>query len=157
MVQALKFIYLVSLSLWMGGMVFFSFIAAPGIFKALSRESAGDVVGVIFPKYWAMGYAGAVITLGSLLWLSASAKRFPAALVVVIAIMGAVSFYSGLGVGSKARVVKTEMRAAETPDARKAELKGEFRRLHIQSSVTNLIVIILGVVAIYLTSTVLRF
>jgi uncharacterized membrane protein len=156
MLAALKFIYLMALSVWMGSLVFFSFIAAPGIFKALSRESAGDVVGVIFPRYWAVGYVASVLCLASILWLSVTQKRFPASLLVVLAIMGAVSFYSGISVGGKARVVKAEMRAAESPE-KKAELKAEFRKIHIKSSVLNMTVIILGVVAVFLTSTVLRF
>ena len=44
----LRFIYLLSIALWIGGMTFFSFMAAPSIFKVLSREEAGQVVSDIF-------------------------------------------------------------------------------------------------------------
>jgi putative copper export protein len=47
----LRFIYLLAIALWIGGMAFFSFVAAPSIFKALPREQAGHVVADIFPKY----------------------------------------------------------------------------------------------------------
>ena len=39
--------------IWVGMIVFFTFFAAPSIFKALPRELAGEVIGHIFPKYWA--------------------------------------------------------------------------------------------------------
>ena len=44
----IKFLHLLSLSIWVGAMVFFSFVAAPAIFKTLPRETSGDVVGKIF-------------------------------------------------------------------------------------------------------------
>jgi hypothetical protein len=34
----LRFIYLLSIVLWIGGMAFFSFLAAPSIFHVLPRE-----------------------------------------------------------------------------------------------------------------------
>ena len=45
-----NFIYLLSVVCWLGSIIFFSFIGAPGIFKTLEREKAGEVAGVIFPK-----------------------------------------------------------------------------------------------------------
>jgi len=150
-----KFIHLVSLVVWIGTLVFFSFFAAPSIFKVLPRETAGDVVGAIFPKYWAIGYIASIAALGSLIFISYAEKGLPAARIAVLAAMTAVTFYSGLAVGSKARAVKAEMRAAESPE-KKAELRGEFKRIHAKSSVLNLIVIALGLVVVYLTSTALR-
>ena len=46
MINIIRFIHLMSLIVWLGGMVFFSFIVAPSIFQALPTETAGDVVGV---------------------------------------------------------------------------------------------------------------
>ena len=51
----LHFIYILSLVFWVGSIVFFSFLTAPVIFKLLDREKAGEVVGVIFPRYYFLG------------------------------------------------------------------------------------------------------
>ena len=48
----INYIYLLSLVCWLGSVIFFSFVAAPGIFKTLEREKAGEVIGVIFPRYY---------------------------------------------------------------------------------------------------------
>ena len=50
MISFLRYLLLLALVLWIGGIVFFSFIASPSVFKILPREQAGQVVGDIFPK-----------------------------------------------------------------------------------------------------------
>src|SRR5918996_3280417 len=59
----LRFIYLLSVALWIGGMAFFSFLAAPSIFKVLPREEAGRMVSDIFPKYYWQGIICGAIAL----------------------------------------------------------------------------------------------
>jgi uncharacterized membrane protein len=62
----LRFIYLLSIALWIGGIAFFSFMAAPSIFHVLPREEAGKVVADIFPKYYWQGIiCGAIALLTS--------------------------------------------------------------------------------------------
>ena len=62
----LRFIYLLSIALWIGGMAFFSFMAAPSIFHVLAREEAGKVVADIFPKYYWQGIICGAIALADL-------------------------------------------------------------------------------------------
>ena len=58
---ALKYIHLFAITTWLGGMIFFSYVAAPAAFKVLERQTAGDFVGVVFPKYFIMGYVASVV------------------------------------------------------------------------------------------------
>lgn len=44
----------VTLGVWLGGMVFFSFVGAPTTFDVLG-DGAGQVVTAIFPKYYEFG------------------------------------------------------------------------------------------------------
>lgn len=67
LVHLIHFIYILGLVCWVGGIVFFSFFAAPIIFSSLDREKAGEVVGVIFPRYYFLGYVCATLTLPALL------------------------------------------------------------------------------------------
>ena len=61
---AFNFIYLLSLVCWLGSIIFFSFFVAPVVFKTLDREKAGEIVGIIFPRYYKLGYVcGALILL----------------------------------------------------------------------------------------------
>lgn len=150
----LKFIHLLSIVVWIGMLIFFSFLGAPSIFKVLPRETAGEVVGHIFPKYWITGYVTSITALASLIIISLQHKNVPTARVIILVVMTAVTFYSGLVVGSKARAIKAEMKATEET-SKKAELREKFKKVHAVSSILNLAVIILGLVLVFLTSRVL--
>ena len=53
------FFHLLALVCWLGSIIFFSFFAAPAVFKALERPQAGDVIGAIFPRNYGLGYVSA--------------------------------------------------------------------------------------------------
>ena len=74
----LNFIYLSSIVIWIGMIFFTTFFAAPSIFKVLPRETAGEVMGSIFPKYWIIGYASSLTALGSTLAISKMLGFYPA-------------------------------------------------------------------------------
>jgi len=132
--------------------VFFTLFATPAIFKSLPRDTAGDVVGVFFPKYWAVGYAVAFLSLATLLavtYLGRSA--LPAARLALIVFMTALTLYSGLVVSARAREVKGLVRSSADGAAKEA-LQKEFRSLHAKSAVMNLAVLLSGVAVIFLIS-----
>ena len=41
--------YTLTLALWTGGMVLFTFIVTPAIFRSFGRDQAGEIVGYLFP------------------------------------------------------------------------------------------------------------
>ncbi|WP_134672172.1 DUF4149 domain-containing protein [Halorussus marinus] len=54
-----------ALGVWLGSMLFFSFVGAPTVFDVLG-DDAGRVVNAIFPKYYVFGVAlGAIAGLGA--------------------------------------------------------------------------------------------
>jgi len=151
MVFFLQFIHLLSLTLWVGSMVFFSFIAAPAIFKALPRETAGDVVAKIFPKYYQLGCICSVLTLGTLALLPSAGGAWHMAQMTCLGLMTLVTFYSGFVIGPKVRRFKAEVRASkEEPDHEKKSK--QFSRLHGISMALNMLVLLLGLTYIALTS-----
>ncbi|MDY7081933.1 MAG: DUF4149 domain-containing protein, partial [Halobacteria archaeon] len=62
---ALNLVIDASLGIWLGTILFFSFVAAPKTFGVLERERAGDVVNTIFPTYYLVGIVAGVITFGA--------------------------------------------------------------------------------------------
>jgi len=141
----LKFTHLLSLSVWVGSMIFFSFMAAPAIFKALPRETAGDVVARIFPQYYKLGCLCSVLALGSLPLIS---SPDPGRL-FCLGGMTALSFYAALVMGPKVRRLKSALRAAEGDIEAK---KRQFSKLHGLSMGLNMLVLAMGLVLIFLTS-----
>lgn len=151
MIAIIRFVHLSSLVVWIGSMAFFSFIAAPAIFKILLRETAGDVVGEIFPKYWLIGYICSIVALLTLIYMAASEKMIPVMKISLLVIMTLITFYSGLAVGSKAREIKAEIRATEDT-AKKESLRAKFKSLHLRSVTLNVIVLILGIIFVFFTA-----
>ena len=147
----IKFLHLLSLSIWVGAMVFFSFVAAPAIFKTLPRETSGDVVGKIFPKYWLLGYAACITAALTLVIMSAPEKTVSTARMTILALMTGAVFYNGLSVATKARGIKAEIRAAQRQEE-KDGLRGRFKKLHALSAALNMLALALGVVLIFLTA-----
>ncbi len=155
MIYIIRFIHLLSIVVWFGSIVFFSFIAAPAIFKVLPRETAGDVVGEIFPKYWLIGYICSITLLLTLAYMSAYEKTIPIVKISLLVLMTLITFYSGLAVGGKAREIKAEIKTVEDP-AKKESLRMEFKSLHLRSVILNVAVLMLGIVFIFFTAYSMR-
>lgn len=151
MLNTLRFVLLLSIVLWVGALVFFTFFVTPSIFQVLPRDLAGELVGAIFPKYWAIGYVAGVLSIASLLAISFVEKAFPAARILLLAFMTAATFYSGMVIAPEAKAVHREMRAASDP-AKTKEFKEDFARLHLHSYVLNMAVIVSGVAFIFFTA-----
>ncbi len=51
-----RVLHLLSVSIWLGTVTFFSFVVAPTIFRTLPQQQAGDVVGALLPVYYWAGH-----------------------------------------------------------------------------------------------------
>ena len=147
---AVKFLYLFSIVVWIGSIVFFSFLAAPSILKVLPRETAGEVVGDIFPKYWLVGYVSSLLALSTLLIDSMVSRTSPFTEIAILVGMSIISFYTGLIVAPKGRDIKAKIKKAEGGEVER--LRQSFKRVHAVSAVLNMIVLSLGLVLIYFTA-----
>ena len=143
-----KYAHLLTLIVWLGGMIFFSFVATPSIFKTLSREMAGTVVGDLFPKYFILGYVASLALLATL-WVIArdnlAAVRVP---LVILAAATALTFVSGMGVGAKARDIKAQMHT-ERDAAKNEELRKAFGKIHGVSVLINVAIMLLLLVYVW--------
>jgi len=71
MVPFVKWCYLLSLSVWIGSVVFFSFVVAPSVFKSLASGDAAKLMRTIFPRYYVVGLLCAVVGIVCVGWLLA--------------------------------------------------------------------------------------
>ena len=146
MMILIHLIYLLSLVMWMGSIIFFSFFAAPAIFRLLDRKQAGEVVGAIFPKYYGLGYICSVLAAATLM-LSPRGMEGPP--LIFLTVMAACTFYAGLIINPQARVLKQQMQ--EQPENREA-LEPQFRSLHGWSVRLNATVLIFGLGLLWTTA-----
>ncbi len=140
--MVLIYVHVLALIIYLGGMIFFSFVAAPAIFLNLDREAAGKVVGVIFPKYFMIGYVASMTLLGTLLAVWRENLQAVKAPIAILAACVVLSFFSGMVVGERAREIKAKMYSSQeirTND----ELRDRFRAIHRISTAINVAISLL--------------
>jgi uncharacterized membrane protein len=153
----LRFIYLLSIALWIGGMAFFSFLAAPSIFHVLPREEAGKVVADIFPKYYWQGILCGAIALVTSVALGMR-DRWNMLLIVrtiMIGVMVIGVLYAVVILQPKLQAVKAQMTSFESLSPMDP-LRLEFGRLHGRSFSVNAGVLLLGVIVVFITAFTMK-
>ena len=91
-----------ALGVWLGSMVFFSFVAAPRVFAVLPDDDAGRVVNDIFPRYYAFGLALGVVAIAAGLVLGTSDGVVPDVLLLgPVAVAVAANGYARWGLVPK--------------------------------------------------------
>ncbi len=50
-----------AVGVWLGAILFFSFVVAPRAFAVLENESAGELVEAVFPRYYSLGVTAGVV------------------------------------------------------------------------------------------------
>jgi uncharacterized membrane protein len=144
-------LYLLSLVVWIGAIVFFSFVVAPSIFHSLPPEYAGKAVGAIFPKYFTMGAVSGLVASLCLIIAGIKTGSWSTLKLLLLAVMIFLTITNGLISQPKARALKEEMQTA-TSQTELVHIKEIFDRVHRWSVINNGIVLILGLILIFLTA-----
>lgn len=144
----LTILHNLAVSCWLGGAALFTFILTPKLFAALSRDLAGNIVGLLFPGYFRWGLAcGTVALLCHVL----NRGRFAAASLALITVMLLLTSVQAFVLEPRAAALKQSITSFETT-AKDDPLRVGFRQLHGLSMAANLAVIAGGVVLVILAS-----
>ena len=146
-----NFIYLLSLVCWIGSIIFFSFFVAPVVFKTLEQEKAGELVGIIFPRYYMIGYVCGVLVLVALLLTGPETAGLKWCAWGIM-MLGTVC--AGLAVNPKARILKEKLKDA--PETEKPDLEARFKTLHSLSVKLNATVLFAGLWLLWLTAVIFK-
>ena len=155
----LRFLMLLSLIVWIGGLIFFAFVLAPTAFSIPevlpNTHLAGNVVGRALGKlHWIGLFAGVVFLASSLLHsrLTNGTAHVFAARHVLLCLMLALTLISQFGI-----IPRMDVLRASLGDVRAAPLDNpervQFDALHIWSTRVEGAVLLLGLVVVYLTAT----
>ena len=152
-----KFVFLFTIVFWLGGMFFFSIIAAPNIFRALPKDQAGQVMGKIFPKYFIIGLAGSTLALVTLaiIGIKSDSMEIVKAPLIILGAMVLISLISGLIIGPKARAIKAEYHSLPEGKERD-ELESRFQKTHRVSIILNGINMLIGLTLIFFISKLIH-
>ncbi|HXH07526.1 MAG TPA: DUF4149 domain-containing protein, partial [Vicinamibacterales bacterium] len=144
----LRYLYLLALVVWIGGIAALGGVAAPALFETLpravgpaGRELAGAAFGEILRRFHLVAYGAASVMLASLVVARILGPRpvhFGARTAIVSAMLG-LTLCSGVVVGRRIAAVRAEIRGpvAGLPDTDPRRI--EFGRLHALSTVLMLL------------------
>ncbi len=153
----LKFLYFAALIVWLGEVIFFSFVAAPVAFRTLPTPEAGRVVGAIFPYYYALGTVAGVVALsvGFLLRLQAQGDKgkWLLAMIFLLIMLGA-NLCAWRVILPRTQVLRSEMHSASADPL--PAVAAKFRRLHASAMVLNLVVLLAGAGVVIMAVVTLR-
>ena len=152
---------LLSLVVWLGGLIFFAFVLAPTAFSPgllPTRHLAGSIVGRSLGALHYMAIvSGIVFLIASMLYsrMAAGNARPLAARHLLIVLMLLLTAVSQFAISPKMHAIRAEIGVIDSvpPDN---PLRMEFDRLHVWSEKLEEAVLLLGLVALYTTAQALR-
>jgi p-aminobenzoyl-glutamate transporter AbgT len=149
-----KTLFWLALVVWLGEIVFFSFVVAPTVFGTFPKDVAGQVVGAIFPRYYAVGAAAGAIALIAAVVLrgGTSATRSWSLIAVMLVVMLVATLYAGRVIEPRARALRPQLHAEPVDVAGRAE----FDRLHARAVQLNGVVLLLGIVTVSIAAATLQ-
>ena len=137
-------VYRLALALWVGGISMFSFLVTPVIFRTQSRESAGKIVGAIFPVYFRFCLGVAVVALVARAAAGTAfsgARQLAGTALIVLSL--AILAYHTYGLAPRMAEIRETIHSREVI-SEEDPARREFSRLHGVSMTLNLIVIAAG-------------
>jgi len=145
----LRFLMLLSLVVWLGGLIFLAFVEAPIAFSPgllPTRHMAGSIVGRSLD-----------FLLASMLYnrMTTGNPRLLAARHLLIALMLLLTLISQYAISPKMHAIRAEVGVIDNVPLDNP-LRREFDRLHVWSEKFEEAVLLLGLVALYTTAQALR-
>ncbi|MFZ0418522.1 MAG: DUF4149 domain-containing protein [Candidatus Sulfotelmatobacter sp.] len=154
----LRFLMLLSLVCWIGGLIFFAFVLAPTAFSIPdvlpNTHLAGNVVGRALGKlHWIAIISGIVFLISSLLYsrlVDGTAHVF-AARHVLLCLMLALTLISQFGIIPRMDVLRASLGEVSAVPVDNPE-RVQFDALHVWSTRVEGAVLLLGLIVVYFTA-----
>jgi uncharacterized membrane protein len=153
----IRFLILLSLVIWIGGLIFFAFVLAPTVFNPAilpTRQLAGNVVnrslGILHWMAISCGLIFAVTSMIDARVVNGAAEPF-ALRHLIVYLMIVLTLIGMFGIASKMQVLRSQMAVIDDvphDDARRVE----FNRLHVWSTRVESAVLLLGLALLFLTA-----
>ena len=155
---ALRYVYVVALAIWVGGLITLGSVVAPSAFAVLEPENlsgqpslAATLIGEVFRRFHLVGYAAGALLLSTLLLMKVVGPRptgFGVRLVMVTAML-AVSLVTGLWVNPQIASMRASVAMPIATLAPDDPRRVNFGRLHGVSTTLMVMTILGGLVLCY--------
>ena len=157
----LRFLMLLALVVWLGGLIFLAFVEAPTAFSPgllSTRHMAGSIVGRSLDLLHYMAIvSGIVFLIASLLYnrMAAGNTRPLAARHLLIVLMLLLTVISQFAISPKMHAIRAQVGVIDNVPW-DDPLRVEFNRLHVWSEKFEEAILLLGLVALYTTAQAFR-
>ena len=153
--SAVRYLMLLSLVIWIGGLIFFAFVLAPTVFAVLpTRQLAGNVVNrSLAIMHWMAISCGVVFAITSMIdsrVVNGAAQPFALRNLIVYGML-ILTLVSMFGVASRMLELRQQMGIIDDVPLDNP-LRVEFNRLHHWSTRIETTVLVLGLALLYLAS-----
>jgi hypothetical protein len=153
----LRCLMLLSLIVWLGGLIFFAFVLAPTLFSVVpSRHLAGNVVGrSLGALHWMGIISGLVFLMSSLAYnrLSRGTLGVLGARQVLICLMLALTLTSQFGIMPRMDSLRASIGGEIDSAPIDSPARAQFDALHVWSTRVEGGVLLLGLVVVYVTAS----
>ena len=154
----LRSLMLLSLVVWIGGLIFFAFVLAPTAFQVLpNTHLAGNVVGRALGKlHWLAIISGIIFLVCSMLYsyLTNGTAHLFAMRHILICLMLALTLVSQFWIIPRMDILRASVGDFSTVPLDNP-VRVQFDSLHVWSTRVEGAVLLLGLVAVYLTASAL--
>lgn len=152
MTTVLRFLQFLALGTWIGAIVFLSVVEAPGVFGILPNlDQAGSIVGYSLTRLHYIGIAAAVVYIIAGFGLAKASKWLTAPAAILVLVMLALTLVSEFAVRPRMDTLRSHMVSiAATPPEN--SLRAQFDRLHHVSVALEGSTLLIGIVALFLTT-----
>jgi Domain of unknown function (DUF4149) len=149
--SALRFVSLVALSVWLGGLIAIGSVAAPAAFSVLDPPRAATLVGEILRRFHLVSYGAAAVVLMSLtaMALVGPRPRLLGARLATTGAMLAAMLASGLWVDRRIAEMRRDIGVPVSSLPERDDRRIAFGRLHGLSTLLMLAATVGGVVLVY--------
>ena len=151
MAPLFAFIFLASLAIWVGSIIFFSWIATPIVYGAWPPEQAIRAVAPMARSYLTLGWICGLIALLSSLFMAPIDGIYVTGRIVLVAVMFLLALYLSFGLGSKVREAEKAMEEAGDGEVPKEAL-ATFDEFHETVSQLNGALLLLGFLVVFITA-----
>jgi uncharacterized membrane protein YhhN len=156
--SVLRFLMLLSLVVWIGGIIFFSLVAPTAFHVIPTRLLAGTLVGNLLTKlHWIAIGCGILFLISSMAYsqLTQGSAHILAGRHVLVCVMLALTLISQFAITPRMAALRTQVSSFDTTATLNEPARVEFDALHAWSTRVEVTVLVLGIVVVWLTASAL--
>jgi len=146
-------LYNLILALWVGGIFIFTFLVTPIIFQSFGRDTAGEIVGKLFPYYFPYNLILSVLALIIfLLFIGIRGKIQNKITIILLAAAIMINIFITFKLYPDIQNVKQQITSFET-QTYESPMRKQFRNIHGISAIMNILLLIDGTILLILSNT----